>query len=67
MLAASVWLIASRPHLWSAWVGGLLGIGVAIEVRPRIWKLARRPEDEGWLTRDSAPGQHSPVRQPRAR
>ena len=55
VLAASVWLIATWPHLWSAWVGGLLGIAVAIEVRPRLWRVVRPPEDAGRLTRESAP------------
>lgn len=55
VLVASVVLIATWPHLWSAWVGGVIGIMVAIEVRPRIRHWLRRPEDEGWMTRDSAP------------
>jgi Zn-dependent protease with chaperone function len=54
-LAGSVWLIATWPHLWSAWVAGLLGIAVAIEVRPRIRRFVRSPKEEGWLTRDAAP------------
>jgi Zn-dependent protease with chaperone function len=52
--AGSVLVIVSWPDHVFAWVAGLLGAAVAIEVRPRIWKYVRKPKGE-WLTRTEAP------------
>ena len=52
--AGSILVIVEWPDHWFAWVGGLLGAAVAIDVRPRIWKYVRKPKGE-WLTRAEAP------------
>ncbi|HEU5428542.1 MAG TPA: M48 family metalloprotease [Actinocrinis sp.] len=53
VLAVQTW----APKYWWGWPLGVLGILVAIAVRPQLWGVLRKPRDmdQNCLTRDRAP------------